>query len=101
MAVAIPECIQRNQDLLNEAKRILTDEANTDQALSNRWTQLTSVLTSVDLCWPLVFRFGSKWSRTPSAELTKPLWTDINKYDSILQKAMNADDTGESLFDYS
>lgn len=38
-------------------------------------------------------RFGPKWTRTPSEELTKPLWTDINKYENIINKAMSADNT--------
>jgi len=38
-------------------------------------------------------RFGPKWTRTPSEDLTKPLWTDINKYENIINKAMSADNT--------
>ena len=59
LAISIPESLQRNRELLDEAKRILTEEANSDQELRTK--------------------FGQKWTRTPSENLTKPLWTDINK----------------------
>ena len=59
LAISIPESLQRNRELLDEAKRILTEEANSDQELRTK--------------------FGPKWTRTPSENLTKPLWTDINK----------------------
>ena len=38
-------------------------------------------------------RFGARWTRKPSAELTKTLWTELNKYEAILGKAMSADET--------
>ena len=59
LAISIPESLQRNRELLDEAKRILTEEAQSDQELRTK--------------------FGPKWTRTPSENLTKPLWTDINK----------------------
>ena len=58
---------------------MLTEEANSDSELRNR--------------------FGAKWSRTPSENLTKPLWTDINKYESIIDKAMSADNTVREKLD--
>jgi len=79
LAISIPESLQRNRELLDEAKRILTEEAQSDQELRTK--------------------FGPKWTRTPSENLTKPLWTDINKYDGILQKAMSADDTVRQKID--
>ena len=73
------DMLERNRDILNESKRMLNEEQNADQELRQR--------------------FGPKWTRTPSEDLTKPLWTDINKYETIINKAMGADNTVREKLD--
>lgn len=65
------DSLQRNHDLLNEAKRMLTAEQESDGALRAQ--------------------FGTRLVVSPSDQLTKSLWTDCQKYEGILQKAVEAD----------
>ncbi|CBY10991.1 unnamed protein product [Oikopleura dioica] len=67
----IPDSLQRNHDLLNEAKRMLTAEQESDSSLRAQ--------------------FGTRLVVSPSDQLTKSLWTDCQKYEGILQKAVEAD----------
>lgn len=71
MSNNIPDSLQRNHDLLNEAKRMLTAEQESDGALRAQ--------------------FGTRLVVSPSDQLTKSLWTDCQKYEGILQKAVEAD----------
>uniref|UniRef100_H2YHW8 BRO1 domain-containing protein n=1 Tax=Ciona savignyi TaxID=51511 RepID=H2YHW8_CIOSA len=78
----LPESLDRNQQILTEAKlficfstehcvRILNDEQSSDAELREK--------------------FGEKWRRKPSAELTLPLRQEMSKYQTIIENAQKAD----------
>ncbi|CAK8671406.1 unnamed protein product [Clavelina lepadiformis] len=67
----LPEALARNQELLTESVRILNEEQASDAELREK--------------------FGEKWRRKPSAELTSPLRQEAAKYQTIIENAQKAD----------
>jgi len=67
----LPESLERNQQILLESLRMLDDEQASDDELRNK--------------------FGDKWKRKPSSELTVPLRKDAAKYQAIVENAKKAD----------
>nr|XP_002123877.1 programmed cell death 6-interacting protein-like [Ciona intestinalis] len=67
----LPESLNRNQQILTECVRILNDEQSSDAELREK--------------------FGDKWRRKPSAELTVPLRQEMSKYQTIIENAQKAD----------
>lgn len=62
--------MQRNSDILNEAKRMLAEEESSD----------TELRTSMK----------EKWTRTPSRQLTEYLHSEVRQYDTIMENAVKA-----------
>nr|XP_039266807.1 programmed cell death 6-interacting protein-like isoform X2 [Styela clava] len=67
----LPESLQRNEQILTEVSRMLNEEQTTDDELRAK--------------------FGAKWTRTKSSELTVPLRQEIQKYTTIIDNAQKAD----------
>ncbi len=70
MITELPTLLQRNTDLLAEAKRCLEEEEKSD-------TELRSQLKE-------------KWTRTPSRQLTEYLHSEIRQYEQIIENAIKA-----------
>lgn len=62
--------MQRNTDILNEAKHMLEDEEKSDTELRNSMKE--------------------KWTRTPSRQLTEYLHSEVRQYDTIMENAIKA-----------
>uniref|UniRef100_H2YHX1 BRO1 domain-containing protein n=1 Tax=Ciona savignyi TaxID=51511 RepID=H2YHX1_CIOSA len=70
----LPESLDRNQQILTEAKLFIcfsTEHQSSDAELREK--------------------FGEKWRRKPSAELTLPLRQEMSKYQTIIENAQKAD----------
>ncbi|XP_038221651.1 programmed cell death 6-interacting protein-like [Zerene cesonia] len=67
----LPDLLQRNRDILNEADRMLREEAEADAALRQQ--------------------FGARWARTPSDQLTEAFRANSAKYAQIIDNAVRAD----------
>ncbi|XP_061411121.1 programmed cell death 6-interacting protein isoform X1 [Lethenteron reissneri] len=67
----LPEFLQRNREILNEAMKMLSEEEVTDNDLRTKFQQ--------------------KWQRTPSNDLYKPLRAEGDKYRQLIDNAVNAD----------
>uniref|UniRef100_H2YHX3 BRO1 domain-containing protein n=1 Tax=Ciona savignyi TaxID=51511 RepID=H2YHX3_CIOSA len=69
----LPESLDRNQQILTEAKLFIcfSTEHSSDAELREK--------------------FGEKWRRKPSAELTLPLRQEMSKYQTIIENAQKAD----------
>ncbi|XP_078396231.1 programmed cell death 6-interacting protein isoform X2 [Cetorhinus maximus] len=67
----LPELLQRNREILDEALKILDQEEVTDNDLKAK--------------------FKERWKRTPSSELYKPLRTEGANFRSALDRATHAD----------
>ncbi|KJH50646.1 BRO1-like domain protein [Dictyocaulus viviparus] len=75
----LPTLYRRNEDILEETNRILTEEKENDDTLRRQ--------------------FGTKWSRMSSEQLTGPLLQEIGKYRGILHTASNADKMVRNKFE--
>ncbi|XP_051833217.1 programmed cell death 6-interacting protein [Antechinus flavipes] len=67
----LPELLQRNREILEEALRLLNEEEATDNELKAK--------------------FKERWQRTPSNELYKPLRAEGANFQAVLDKAVQAD----------
>ncbi|XP_041459788.1 programmed cell death 6-interacting protein-like isoform X1 [Lytechinus variegatus] len=67
----LPDLLQRNREILDEAIRQLDDEEQSDRQMKER--------------------FKDKWSRVPSPQLTTALREESKKYKTILDNAVQAD----------
>lgn len=74
----LPELLQRNKDILDEAERMLREEAEADAALRQQ--------------------FGARWSRTESAKLTEAFRANADKYRQIIDNAIRADNIVQQKF---
>ncbi|CAH8545675.1 unnamed protein product [Schistosoma curassoni] len=69
--MSIPECVQRNKEIIEAEKSSLDDEENSDNSLRKQ--------------------YGERWSRKPSSELNKLWRSDIQKCLNLLEQTTKTD----------
>ncbi|VDP07123.1 unnamed protein product [Heligmosomoides polygyrus] len=75
----LPSLYKRNEEILDETNRMLTEEKESDDTLRRQ--------------------FGTKWQRMSSEQLTGPLLQEIGKYRGILHTASSADKMVKDKFE--
>lgn len=78
MMAELPPLMERNTDILNEAKRMLEEEERSDNELRAN--------------------MKDKWTRTPSRQLTEYLHSEVKQYDTILENAIKANKVIETKY---
>ncbi|KAJ2947267.1 hypothetical protein O0L34_g16980 [Tuta absoluta] len=78
LVAELPDLLQRNRDILNEAERMLREEAEADAQLRSQ--------------------FGARWTRTESAKLTEAFRANAAKYTQIIDNAVRADNIVQQKF---
>ncbi|KAK4471301.1 hypothetical protein MN116_004741 [Schistosoma mekongi] len=69
--MSIPECVQRNKEIIEAEKSALDDEEKSDDSLRTQ--------------------YGERWSRKPSKELNKSWRSDIQKCLNLLEQTTKTD----------
>lgn len=78
MMAELPPLLKRNTEILDESKRILDEEAASDNELRAQ--------------------LGNKWTRTPSAQLNTYLFKEVEDYKNIINNAIRANSIIEEKY---
>ena len=78
MTLELPPLLQRNREILEEAKRCLQEEEQSDNELRANMRE--------------------KWTRTPSRQLTEYLHAEIKQYEQIMENAIKANKVIETKY---
>ena len=78
MTLELPPLLQRNREILDESKRLLQEEEQSDTELKNNMRE--------------------KWTRTPSRQLTEYLHAESKQYEQIIENAIKANKVIETKY---